>query len=98
MVDLDPNLLQAKGLSPSDVVNAIGNQNLILPTGTSKIGQFEYDVGLNASTKTVEELNDLPVSNSGTIPYTSGTLRTCAMDLRLRPTSSAGMASAACCW
>jgi multidrug efflux pump subunit AcrB len=66
MVDLDPNLLQAKGLSPNDVVNAIGNQNLILPTGTSKIGQFEYDVGLNASTKTVEELNDLPVSNTGT--------------------------------
>ena len=65
MVDLDPNLLQAKGLSPSDVVNAIGNQNLILPTGTSKMGQFEYDVGLNASTKTVEELNDLPISASG---------------------------------
>ena len=49
MVDLDPSLLQAKGLSPSDVVTAIGTQNLILPGGTSKIGQFEYDIGLNAS-------------------------------------------------
>jgi multidrug efflux pump subunit AcrB len=65
MVDLDPALLQSKGLSAADVVTAIGNQNLILPTGTSKIGQFEYDVGLNASTKTVEELNDLPVKTNG---------------------------------
>ncbi len=65
MVDLDPALLQAKGLSAADVVTAIGNQNLILPTGTSKIGQFEYDVGLNAGTKTVQELNDLPVKTSG---------------------------------
>jgi len=38
-----------KGLSPADVVNAVGNQNLILPSGTSKIGQFEYDVELNSS-------------------------------------------------
>jgi len=65
MVDLDPALLQAKGLSPSDVVTAIGNQNLILPTGTSKIGQFEYDVGLNASPQTIQELNDLPVKTNG---------------------------------
>ena len=66
MVDLDPSLLQAKGLSPSDVVTAIGNQNLILPTGTSKIGQFEYDVGLNASPKTVEEINDFPIKSTPT--------------------------------
>jgi multidrug efflux pump subunit AcrB len=61
MVDLQPALMQAKGLSPVDVVNAINNQNLILPVGTSKIGQFEYDVGLNASPTTVQELNDLPI-------------------------------------
>ena len=69
MVDLDPSLLQAKGLSPSDVVTAIGNQNLILPTGTSKIGQFEYDVALNSSPKSVDEINDFPVKStpSGTI-------------------------------
>ncbi len=48
-VDLDTNALQAKGLSPNDVVNAISAQNLILPSGTSKIGQFEYDVDLNGS-------------------------------------------------
>ena len=44
-VDLDPTALQAKGLSPTDVVNAISAQNLILPGGTSKIGGIEYDVG-----------------------------------------------------
>ena len=48
-VSLDTARLQAKGLSPADVVTAIGNQNLILPAGTAKIGQFEYDVDLNSS-------------------------------------------------
>ncbi len=65
MIDLQPALLQSKGLSPGDVVNAINTENLILPTGTSKIGQFEYDVGLNASPETVQELNDLPVKAVG---------------------------------
>jgi multidrug efflux pump subunit AcrB len=65
MVDLQPALMQSKGLSPIDVVNAINNQNLILPTGTSKIGQYEYDVGLNASPETIQELNDLPVKAAG---------------------------------
>ena len=61
MVDIDSRALQAKGLSPLDVVNAINQQNLILPTGTVKIGTLEYDVALNGSPKTVEELNDLPI-------------------------------------
>ncbi|HTW63596.1 MAG TPA: efflux RND transporter permease subunit [Bryobacteraceae bacterium] len=65
MVDLQPALLQSKGLSPADVVSAIDTQNLILPTGTSKIGQFEYDIGLNASPDTIQELNDLPVKSAG---------------------------------
>ena len=64
-VDLDTNALQAKGLSPTDVVNAISAQNLILPSGTTKIGQFEYDVDLNGSPKTVAELNDLPIKRVG---------------------------------
>src|SRR6195256_4826459 len=64
-VDLDTNALQAKGLSPNDVVNAISAQNLILPSGTSKIGQFEYDVDLNGSPQTVAELNDLPIKRVG---------------------------------
>jgi multidrug efflux pump subunit AcrB len=61
MIDIRPDLLQAKGLSPADVVNAVSAQNLILPAGTSKIGQFEYDVELNSSPERVRELNDLPI-------------------------------------
>jgi multidrug efflux pump subunit AcrB len=53
--------LQAKGLAPTDVVNAIATQNLILPGGTSKIGGLEYDVRLHGSPDRVEELNDLPI-------------------------------------
>ena len=65
MVDLNIAALQAKGLSPTDVVNTIGTQNLILPAGTVKIGTFENDVDLNGSPKTVAELNDLPIKTVG---------------------------------
>jgi multidrug efflux pump subunit AcrB len=65
MIDLDPGLLQSKGLAPQDVLNAVQLQNLILPSGTAKMGPFEYDVRLNASTRTVPELNDLPVKVIG---------------------------------
>ncbi len=64
-VDLDTAALQAKGLSPLDVVNALNSQNLILPSGTSKIGQYEYDVETNGSPLTTAELNDLPIETSG---------------------------------
>jgi multidrug efflux pump subunit AcrB len=69
MVDIDPRALQAKGLAPQDVVNAVNAQNLILPTGTAKIGSLEYDVALNGSPKSVVELNDLPIrtTQTGTI-------------------------------
>jgi multidrug efflux pump subunit AcrB len=65
-VDLDIAALQAKGLSPNDVVNAIGSQNLILPSGTVKIGTLENDVELNSSPRTIAELNDLPIKTVGT--------------------------------
>jgi multidrug efflux pump subunit AcrB len=64
-VDLDTNALQSKGLSPLDVVNAVSAQNLILPSGTSKIGLFEYAVDLNGSPQAVSELNDLPIKTVG---------------------------------
>ncbi len=69
MVDLNTQAMQSKGLGPNDVVNAIGNQNLILPGGTSKIGSLEYDVEINGSPGTVKELNDLPIKtqNGATI-------------------------------
>src|SRR5712692_7650136 len=65
MIDLNPGLLQSKGLAPQDVLTAVQQQNLILPSGTAKIGPFEYDVRLNASMRTVPELNDLPIKVVG---------------------------------
>ncbi len=65
MVDIDSRALQSKNLSPLDVVNAVNAQNLILPTGTAKIGELEYNVALNGSTKTIAELNDLPIRTTG---------------------------------
>ena len=74
-VDLDLPALQAKGLSPNDVVSAISSQNLILPAGTIKIGSFEDDVDMNGSPKTVEEMNDLPIKTVGTNTIYIGTSR-----------------------
>jgi len=64
-VDLNPEALQAAHVSPADVVNAISVQNLVLPAGTQKIGPTEYDVDINASPQTIEELNDLPIRTVG---------------------------------
>jgi multidrug efflux pump subunit AcrB len=65
-VDLNTAALQSKGLSPLDVVNAITAQNLILPTGTSKIGSKEYDVDIpNAAPETIAQLNRIPVKTIG---------------------------------
>src|ERR1700722_1634780 len=60
-VDLNPTQLQARGLSPADIVNAINAQNVIVPAGTAKIGTFEYQVGMNGAAGTIQELNDLPI-------------------------------------
>ena len=69
-VDLDPQALRANGLAASDVVRAIGEQNLILPAGTQKIDAFEYFIKLNASPTQIDELNDLPVrTRNGTVTY-----------------------------
>jgi multidrug efflux pump subunit AcrB len=65
-VDLNTTALQSKGLSPLDVVNAIAAQNLILPTGTSKIGSKEYDVSIpNAAPQTIADLNRIPIKTIG---------------------------------
>ena len=60
-VDIDSRALQARGLSPVDIVSAVNAQNLILPTGTAKMGALEYNVELNGSPRVIAELNDLPV-------------------------------------
>ena len=65
-VDLNTTALQSKGLAPLDVVNAISAQNLILPTGTSKIGTREYDVDIpNAAPQTIADLNRIPIKTIG---------------------------------
>jgi multidrug efflux pump subunit AcrB len=65
-VDLNPRALQSKGLSALDVVNAIALQNLILPTGTSKIGGTEYQVTVpNAAPQTMDDLNRIPIKTVG---------------------------------
>ena len=60
-VDLDLPKLQAYGLSPNDIVNAVNVQNIILPSGTMKLGPLEYNVEMNGTPQTIAELNDLPV-------------------------------------
>jgi multidrug efflux pump subunit AcrB len=60
-VDIDSRALQAKGLSPTDVVNAFSVQNIILPAGTAKIGAYEYQIETNSSPTTIQELNNLPI-------------------------------------
>jgi CzcA family heavy metal efflux pump len=63
-VDLDLPKLQSYNLSPTDIVNSVNAQNLILPTGTTKFGALEYNVEMNGSPQTIAELNDLPVKTS----------------------------------
>jgi multidrug efflux pump subunit AcrB len=62
-VDLDLAALKAKNLAPVDVVNAINAQNLVLPSGTAKIGGTEYAIDLNTTPKVMEELGDLPIKS-----------------------------------
>jgi len=70
-VDLNYKALQGYGLTPYDVVNTINAQNLILPSGTQKIGRFEYQVGVNASPPNMEQLNAIPIKTlpNGTTIY-----------------------------
>lgn len=60
-IDLDPAALQARGLSGTDVANALAAQNLITPVGTQKIGGFEYAINLNNSPSAIEDLGRLPI-------------------------------------
>src|ERR1700744_791332 len=70
MVNLDFKALQAKGLSPSDVLNAMERQNVVEPGGTAKIGSAAYDIRLNSSPSTVQGLADLPIKQvNGAMVY-----------------------------
>ena len=69
VVNMDPRLLQAKGLAPSDVLNALAQQNVVEPGGTAKIGMDEYDIHLNAAPVSLAGLSNLPIKqvNGSTI-------------------------------
>ncbi|HVH40721.1 MAG TPA: efflux RND transporter permease subunit, partial [Labilithrix sp.] len=70
MVDIDTQRLYAWGLSPRDVTAAIASQNVVLPTGTAKMGTNEYSVGLNASPEAFAEIAGLPIKDvRGTTVY-----------------------------
>jgi multidrug efflux pump subunit AcrB len=70
MVNIDPAQLQAKGLSPQDILSAIAAQNVVQPGGTAKIGEDEYDILVNSSPETLEGLSNLPIKTvHGTIIY-----------------------------
>jgi multidrug efflux pump subunit AcrB len=61
MVDIDPNKLTAKGLTPLDVVNAVNTQNLTLPAGNAKFGNTQYVVRTNATAPSIDDLNNIPI-------------------------------------
>ena len=65
MINLDHNLMQARNISPTDVLNAVNAENLVLPSGTVKLGQSELDIRANTYPRTVAELNNLPIKQVG---------------------------------
>ncbi|HET6320611.1 MAG TPA: efflux RND transporter permease subunit [Hyphomicrobium sp.] len=65
MVDIDPDKLLARGLTPNDIVNAVNAQNLTLPSGTAKIGNTQYVVHSNTNPPTIEQLNSIPIRVAG---------------------------------
>lgn len=69
MVDLDPEKLLAKGISPTDVVTALGVQNIILPSGTARLGSKDFPVRINGSPTRLEDFNQIPIKqvNDATI-------------------------------
>ncbi|HEX4271593.1 MAG TPA: efflux RND transporter permease subunit, partial [Rhizomicrobium sp.] len=71
-LDLDPQKLHAYGISAQDVGNALAAQNQIIPAGTLKVGQFEYNISLNNSPSIINELNQLPVKQVNGATITMG--------------------------
>jgi multidrug efflux pump subunit AcrB len=65
MINMNQDLMQSKAVSPSEVLNAINAQNLVLPSGTAKLAKSELDVRMNVSPRTVAELNNLPIKQVG---------------------------------
>jgi multidrug efflux pump subunit AcrB len=70
MVDLNQQALEARGLSPADVVNAVSNQNVIAPSGSIKVGRFEYQVETNSAPSLLQAIDNMPIrAVNGTVVY-----------------------------
>ena len=72
MVDLNPQLMTAKGVSPNDVVNALQSSNILVPAGTARIGSTEYNVLMNSSPPTVDQFNQMPLRVTNGVPVLLG--------------------------
>src|SRR3954468_3618041 len=72
MVDLNPQLMTAKGISPNDVVNALQTSNVLVPAGTARIGSTEYNVMMNSSPPTVDQFNQMPLRIANGVPVMLG--------------------------
>jgi len=93
-----PGSCQSKGLAATDVTNTLALQDLVLPSGTVKFGQFEYDVDLNASPTEVDKLNDLPIKVVGNSTMYLRDVAHVRDGFRLRKPTSCGRTDGALCW
>src|SRR5580698_9134375 len=60
-IDIDPKALTGKGLSPSDILNALQSSNIILPAGSARMGQTEFNVAINSSPDNVKDFEQIPI-------------------------------------
>src|SRR5215467_10803285 len=72
MVYVDPDKLQAYQLSPMDVVRAVNNANLILPSGDVKIGPYDYNLFTNSQFRAIPDINQIPLKTIGRSTVTVG--------------------------
>jgi multidrug efflux pump subunit AcrB len=76
MIDVNPDALAGRGLSPADVVNALQSSNSIIPAGTARIGGTEYNVMLNSSPKILDQFKNIPIKIVGNAPVYLGDVAT----------------------
>jgi len=76
MIDVNPDALAGRGLSPADVVSALQSSNTIIPAGTARIGGTEYNVMLNSSPKLLEQFKNIPIKIVGNAPVYIGDVAT----------------------
>jgi multidrug efflux pump subunit AcrB len=72
MVDLNPDLMTAKGISPNDVVTALQNSNVLVPAGTARIGTTDYNIMMNSSPPSVDQFNQMPIRIANGVPVLLG--------------------------